>query len=117
MKLLPLVACAALLLVCGCRKTKPVDVDDPPESVGELLQPDSGLREADRQEFYHLTMGSELMPLAWLVSPPGKVPRSVGVYVAGDDAATGTTPVPLTPSNANAARSGMTKRPFKLSPH
>ena len=61
----PLVLCAALLLLFGCRKAVPVVVD-PPDSTGDLVQPDSGLSEAERQEFYHLTMGSELMPLAWL---------------------------------------------------
>src|SRR4051794_25565183 len=69
MKRPPLLACVvlALLLSCGCRKTKPVvDVvgdEDPP---GELLHLDCGLSEGEREEFYHLTMGSELIPLAWL---------------------------------------------------
>jgi mono/diheme cytochrome c family protein len=54
-----------LLLVCGCRKKAPVR-EDPADSAGELFRSDSGLSDAERQEFYHLTMGSELMPLAWL---------------------------------------------------
>src|SRR5262249_10862111 len=56
-----------VLLAAGCRKTVPAPLEDEDaDGGGELLTPDSGLGAAERQEFYHLSMGSELIPLAWL---------------------------------------------------
>jgi hypothetical protein len=69
MKSQPLAACLILgvLLAAGCRKTVRAPVEDEDaDGAGELLVPDSGLGAAERQEFYHLSMGSELIPLAWL---------------------------------------------------
>ena len=69
MNLRPLAGCLALglLLACGCRGCGPRPDNDPDADPDEdLLRLDSGLSDAQRQEFYHLTMGSELMPLAWL---------------------------------------------------
>jgi hypothetical protein len=69
MKRPPLLACVVLglLLSCGCRKPKPVvDVVGDGDTPGEFQHLDCGLSDAEREEFYHLTMGSELIPLAWL---------------------------------------------------
>src|SRR3954453_14159210 len=68
MKPSPLLACVALVLLLsgGCRKPAPVVVTEDEAPPAELLRLDSGLSEAEREQFYHLSMGSELMPLAWL---------------------------------------------------
>lgn len=63
---LPLILLCALMM--GCPRTPPPNpevVVAPPKNV-EPEVPRQGLTKAERDEFYHLSMGSELIPLAWL---------------------------------------------------
>src|ERR1700704_3168687 len=61
----------AVILSAGCNKPQPVAVvpesdggsSDGKEAAGPMLQ---GLTAAERERFYHLDQGGEIIPLDWL---------------------------------------------------
>jgi len=57
---------AAAVLLGGC--TLAPDTSDGDPAAPRLIYLEQGWSEAERQEFYHLTQGSQLLPYAWFLA-------------------------------------------------